>query len=65
MPLSDFDIQRTAFVFIRLHDDKATTRARKMVEEMRGKADQDAADTWLQITLEIGEFARVAAAARD
>ena len=43
MPTSDFDVQRTAFVFIQLHGDEATAKAREMVEQMRRKGDHDGA----------------------
>jgi hypothetical protein len=56
MPVSDFDIQRTAFVFIQLHGDEATTKARDMVKQMRRKGDHDGADTWLRIIVAIGEL---------
>src|SRR5579863_10096705 len=38
MPRFHFDIQRNGFVFIQLHGDEATARARKMVEDMRARA---------------------------
>ena len=56
MPISDFDIQRLAHLFIRLDGDQATAKARKMVEEMRRKGDHDGADKWLRITMAIGEL---------
>jgi hypothetical protein len=56
MPISDLDINRTAHLFIRLHGDEATARARKMVERMRRKGDNEGADTWLRIIVAIGEL---------
>ena len=56
MPTSDVDIQRTAHHFIQLHGDRATARAREMVEVMRRKGDNEGADTWLQIIVAIGEL---------
>ena len=56
MPTSDIDIQRTAYHFIQLHGDRATARAREMVERMRRKDDHDGADKWLRIIVAIGEL---------
>ena len=56
MPVSDFDIQRLAYLFIQLDGDQATTKARKMVEEMRRKGDHDGVDKWLRIIVAIGEL---------
>ena len=56
MPPSDIDIQRTAHQLIQRHGDKATAKARKMVEEMRHKGDQEGADEWLRIIVAIGEL---------
>ena len=64
MPSSDFDIQRTAFVFIQLHGDEATARARQMVEEMRRKGDHEGADKWLRIIVAIGELGEAPTEAR-
>ena len=50
MPVFDLDIARSAHLFIQLHGDEATARARKMVEETCRKGDQEGADTWLRIT---------------
>ena len=38
------------------HGDRATTKAREMVEEMRRKGDADGADTWLRIIVAVGEL---------
>jgi len=56
MPVSDFDIQRLAHLFIQLDGDQATAKARKMVEEMRRKGDLEGADKWLRIIVAIGEL---------
>ena len=56
MPTSDVDIHRTAHHFIQLHGDRATARAREMVEAMRRKGDNEGADTWLRIIVAIGEL---------
>lgn len=56
MPPSDLDIHRTALLFIQLHGDEATAKAREMVEQMRRKSDHDGADTWLRIIVAIGEL---------
>jgi len=48
MPPSNIDIARSAHLFIRLHGEDATAKAREMVEEMRRKGDNDGADTWLR-----------------
>jgi hypothetical protein len=56
MPTSDVDIQRTAHHFIQLHGDRATARAREMVEVIRRKGDNEGADTRLRIIVAIGEL---------
>ena len=56
MPPSDLDIERSAHLFLELHGDKATAKARRMVQEMRRKGDNDGADTWLRIIVAIGEL---------
>jgi hypothetical protein len=56
MPMSDFDIQRLAYLFIQLDGERATAKARKMVAEMRGKGDHDGADKWLRIIMAIREL---------
>ena len=56
MPTSDVDIQRAAHHFVELHADRATARAREMVEVMRKRGDNDGADTWLRIIVAIGEL---------
>jgi hypothetical protein len=56
MAVSDLDIARAAHLFIQLHGEEATARAREMVEEMRRKGDHDGADTWLRIIVAIGEL---------
>jgi hypothetical protein len=56
MSVSDLDIARSAHLFIELHGDEATAKAREMVEQMRRKGDNDGADTWLRIIVAIGEL---------
>ena len=56
MAVSDLDIARSAHLFIQLHGDEATVKAREMVKEMRRKGDSDGADTWLRIIVAIGEI---------
>jgi hypothetical protein len=56
MPISDFDIQRLAHLFIQLDGEQAIANARKMVEEMRRKGDNEGADKWLRILVAIGEL---------
>jgi len=56
MPASDLDISRSAHLFIQLHGDEATVKAREMVEQMRRKGDSDGADKWLRIIVAIGEL---------
>ena len=54
MPVSDLDIARAAHLYIQLHGENATAKAREMVEAMRKKGDNDGADTWLRIIVAIG-----------
>ena len=56
MAASDLDIQRSAHLFIPLHREEATAKARKMVEEMRRRGDDESADKWLRIIVAIGEL---------
>jgi hypothetical protein len=56
MPASDLDIARSAHLFIQLHGDEATAKAREMVQRMRRRGDNDGADTWLRIIVAIGEL---------
>jgi len=56
MPVSDFDIQRLAYLFIQIDSEQATANARKMVEQMRRKGDSEGADTWRRIIVAIGEL---------
>jgi hypothetical protein len=56
MSVSDLDIARSAHLFIELHGDEATAKAREMVEQMRRKGDNEGADTWLRIIVAIGEL---------
>ena len=56
MPISDFDIQRLAHLFIQLDGEQAIAKAREMVEEMRRKGDNDGADKCLRIIVAIGEL---------
>jgi len=64
MAVSDLDIARSAHLFIQLHGDEATAKAREMVEKMRRRGDQDGADTWLRIIVAIGELGEPATDAR-
>ena len=54
MPVSDLDIHHTAHLWIQKHGERATARAREMVEQMREKGDAEGADTWLRIIVAIG-----------
>jgi hypothetical protein len=56
MPISDFDIQRVAHLFIQLDGEQAIAKAREMVEEMRRKGDLEGADKWLRIIVAIGDL---------
>jgi len=56
MPISDFDIQRLAHLFIQLDGEQAIAKTREMVEEMRRWGDHVGADTWLRIIVAIGEL---------
>jgi hypothetical protein len=53
MPVSDFDIARSARLWIHQHGEHAIAKARDMVEEMRAKGDANGADTWLRIIASI------------
>jgi hypothetical protein len=53
---SSDDIRRRAHLFVELHGEESTARARTMVERMRRKGDHDGADTWLRIIVAIGEL---------
>ena len=64
MPPSDLDIARSAHLFIQLHGDEATAKARDMVKHMRRKGDNDGADTWLRVIVAIGELGEPATKAR-
>jgi hypothetical protein len=54
MPVSEFDVARSAHLFSQRHGDEAIAEAREMVEEMRRKGDYDGADEWLRIIVAIG-----------
>jgi len=56
MPISDFDIQRLAHLFIQLDGEQAIAKAREMVEKMRRKSDEESADKWLRVIVAIGEL---------
>jgi hypothetical protein len=56
MPLSDLVIHRFAHLFIQLHREEASAKARAMVQEMRRKGDHEGADTWLHIIEAMGEL---------
>jgi hypothetical protein len=65
MPFSDLFIHRFAHLFVQLHGEEATERARAMVEQMRGKGDQDGADNWLHIIEAMRELGGVITLAPD
>ncbi|HEV2550712.1 MAG TPA: hypothetical protein VGU20_25595 [Stellaceae bacterium] len=65
MPISDLVIHRFAHLFIQLHGEEATERARAMVEQMRGKGDQEGADHWLHIIEAMRELGGVINLAPD
>jgi hypothetical protein len=56
MPVSDSDIAHSAHLYIQLHGDNATAKAREMVEAIRKKGDKDGADTWLRIIVAISDL---------
>jgi hypothetical protein len=56
MPVCNSEIHRLARLFIELDGEQATARARKMVEGMRRKGDNEGADMWLRIIVAIGEL---------
>ena len=56
MPISGLVIHRFAHLFIQLHGEKATAKARKMMEEMRRKGDHEGANTWLSIIEAMGKL---------
>lgn len=60
MPVSDLDITHSAHLFIQLHGADAVPKARRMVEQMRRRGDNDGADTWLRIIVAIGDLERLA-----
>jgi hypothetical protein len=53
-----------AYLFVRLHGDGAAEKARKMVELMRSKGDEEGADISLRITVAIGELGEPSTDAR-
>ncbi len=65
MPFSDLFIHRFAHLFIQLHGEEATEKAQAMVEQMRGKADQEGADDWLHIIEAMRELGGVITLAPD
>ena len=56
MPPSDRDVQRQAHLWLQLHGDEATAKAREMVDTMRKKGDAEGADTWLRVIVAIGDL---------
>ncbi len=52
MLVSDLDVQRSAYSFIRLR--RAMARAWAMVQAMRAKVDDEGADTWLRMIAATG-----------
>ena len=65
MPFSDLFIHRFAHLFVQLHGDDATERARAMVEQMRGQGDEEGADNWLHIIEAMRELGGVINLAPD
>jgi hypothetical protein len=56
MPIDDFDMYRSAHLWIQLHRDAAVMKAREMVDTMRQKGDNAGAEVWLRIIVAIGEL---------
>jgi hypothetical protein len=56
MPLFGLVIHRFAHLFIQLHREEASAKARAMVQEMRRKGDHEGAETWLYIIEAMGEL---------
>jgi hypothetical protein len=53
MTPSDLEIVRSATLFLELHGEEAITKARDMVRTMRERGDNNDADRWLRIIVEI------------
>ena len=53
MTPSDLEIVRSATLFLELHGEEAVAKARDMVRTMRERSDNDGADRWLRIIVEI------------
>jgi hypothetical protein len=53
MVVSDPDIHRAARLHLERHVDEAVTKACDMVRNLKARGDNEAADTWLQIIVEI------------
>lgn len=58
MTVSDLDIFRSANLHLDQHGDQAVTKARDMVQTMKGRGDHDGADTWLRIIVAIETMKR-------
>jgi hypothetical protein len=54
--ISNLDIHRSAHLWIQMHGDNATAKAREMVEELRRKGDKEGVDVWLRIIVAIGNL---------
>ena len=61
MVVSDPDIHRAARLHLERHVDDAVTKACDMVRNLKARGDNEAADTWLQIIVEIEVLQRGAA----
>lgn len=53
MTTSDLEIFRSANLFFELHGEEAVAKARDMVRTMRERGDNDGADRWLRIIVEM------------
>jgi hypothetical protein len=56
MDVSDVVIRRFAHLFIQLHREEATAKARRMVEEMLRDGDRDGADNWRRVFIAMREL---------
>jgi hypothetical protein len=56
MLIPDLVVHRFAHLFIQLHREEASAKARAMVAEMRRKGDHEGADTWLCIIEAMSEL---------
>jgi hypothetical protein len=58
MTTSDVEIFRSANLFLELHGEEAVAKARDMIRTMRERGDNDGADTWLRIIVEMEAMRR-------